>query len=357
MEHRDSPEASRHAVPDDARFTPCSTGHVERIVRLLHEHYPQRTVDECRAALAGMYGCSSWEQFLAAAQRDAPSRFDEDETRETVEARFRHHYRTLLAGLGGVTAEMTRAAGSLDEELLAPAKDSIIKRYDPAFHRKRAERAHHAYHVAYAREVLLVARPTARDRLAIAEDDEGVDLSLRVELLPNALGAWLGHHRPHLAASVRHATGLRVRQHAQADLLNFSLCWGEVCAFHAAEIPTALQIYPVALCAKWYAWNACMDTDRLAGGHAVPDVCTAYAQNYAQAQRAVSDPLMAMQLRFMLAQPREDFRLLSPSAREQQMRAGYVLVKRHLQDAAATHPVRGFFSKPAWGRAERAVVH
>jgi hypothetical protein len=170
---------------------------------------------------------------------------------------------------------------------------------------------------------------------------------VRVELLPRTLVIWLEHQRPRFTGLADRMAALRVRQRSQCDLLTFAFLWGEACVSHPADIPEALQIYPLALCAKWYAWNACGEVAR-ASAVTEPRLL---AQRKQPAAAVALDPTLDCQLALLRAQPREDVAALSVPARERQMEAGYALVRQHMRDAASSQPVCDFISKPAWSAA------
>ncbi|MGE5522500.1 MAG: hypothetical protein ACM3SS_02210, partial [Rhodospirillaceae bacterium] len=198
-----------------------------------------------------------------------------------------------------------------------------------------------------AQQVIAEVRPTGREPLVIPRDDDELELGLRVDLLPRALKSWLAHHRPLLERWSSMMGGLRVRQRCPADLLDFSFAWGELCLLHGTDIPKALQIYPIALCAQWYAWLWCLTAPSLTSHLAVLDDSSADDEQRSRARRTVQAALREEEARFLLAQPREDFRSLSPSAREQQMHAGYAIVRRYMSDAAAERTIKTILAKPS----------
>lgn len=334
-----------------SRYTPSSNGAVERIVRLFNQYYPRRTASECRELLALLYGHPSWALLEAAIASDAPSAWDEDETAERVHARREDQCRFVLEHFGGVTPEATASAGRIEKELNAAGMLSISKRHDPYWRRQRIERARHAYNVAYARHAVLEIRPTAKDRLAIPANDDTLHMSLRLDLLPRAIVFWLEHQRPRLNGLADRIAALHARQHSQCDILNFAFVWGEACISHPTEIPEALQVYPLALCAKWYAWNACAEL------LPAPDAAEAgvILHGTVSALPGALDPALEHQRTLLRAQPREDAAQLSPMVRERQIAAGYGIMRQHMQDAASASPNCHFISKPAWsGKAAAA---
>ena len=303
-------------MTDLVRFTP-TMGHAERTVRLLQDHYPKKTPGECQEALARMYGHCDWESLQRAGRSaDASSDFDESEAPEVASARFQQQYEMALAHLAGMTDEMMLAAQELDQEVLSSGADSISKRYHSAFNQKRLERARYAHHLAYARHVILEIRPTGREAADIPKDRDDIELSFRVDLLPRALKAWFSHHRPLQRDWADRVGQMRVRQHCATDLLKFSFCWGEFCLHDAVDIPLGLQLFPLALCAKWFAWLTCSKAPRLQSALAVLAASRADEARRRRAEKAVTDAIHDEEMRFILAQPREDFRSFSPSARE-----------------------------------------
>lgn len=322
-------------------YTPGSTAALERVVRLLDQYFPRRTASECRDYVALMYGHESWSVLETAAMCGEPSTCDEDETAECVEARRRHQTRVALECFAGATEAAASAAARIEKDLAAAGGLSISRRHDPYWRRQRAERARYAYSVAYAKHAVLEIRPSARERLHIPPDDQGLHMSVRVELLPRTLMIWLEHQRPRLNGLADRIAASRVRQRSQCDLLNFAFLWGEACVSHPADIPEALQIYPLALCARWYGWN--MST--LLQSASEPPALT---QRKAPEHDRASDPTLDDQHALLRAQPREDVAALSLPVRERQMAAGYSLLRQHMQDAAASQPICHFISKPAW---------
>lgn len=330
------------------RFTPAME-HAERAVRLLHGYYPERALGECREALARMYGHSDWGSLQLAVQgNETAGDFDENEAPEVVTARFQRHYDVALAHLAGVTDERMRAAQELDQEVLLTGADAIGKRYHPAFNQKRLERARYAFNLAYARHVILEIRPTGRQAADIPKDRYDIELGFRVDLLPRALKAWLSHHRPLLREWADRIGAMRVRQHAATDLLNFSFNWGELCLYHGVDIPQGLQIYPLALCAKWFSWLICSKAPPLQSALAMLGTSGADEAERRRAEKVVTDAIHEEEVRFILAQPREDFRSLSPSAREQQMNAGFATVRRCMSDAATEYTVEEIMTRAFW---------
>jgi hypothetical protein len=331
-----------------ARFTP-SLAHAERTVRLLTHYYPKKTSAECQEALAGMYGHADWGSLQSMLQnRDALSAFDEDVAPEIVGARFQQQYDVALARLAGMTDETMLAAQALDQEVLSTDLDSISKRYHPAFNGKRRERARYAWNLSYTRHAILEIRPTARDAVEIAKDRDDIEMSFRVDLLPRALKAWLSHHRPLLREWGERIGEMPVRQHAPTDLLNFSFLWGEVCLDCAVEIPKPLQIYPVALCAKWFAWIACSRAPHVQRALTLLGTAGAAEAAKERAEKLVADTIRDEEARFILAQPREDFRSHSASAREQHINAGYAMVRRCISNAATESTVKDIMTRTFW---------
>jgi hypothetical protein len=334
--------------PNDA-FHPPSIAHAERAAHLMNERYRRRTAAECRHALARMYGHAGWDALCAAlAGGAAASAFDEEADDETVAGRRERQRDVALVWLAGVDESAAREARELDAALLTHASHSISQRYDPLYNGKRLERARYAYNLAYAAQVIDEVRPTAREGLDIPRDDDGVELPLRVDLLPRALKSWLCHHRPLLERWAGMIGGMRVRQRCPAELLDFSFAWGELCLQHGVNIPKALQIYPVSLCAQWYAWLACVQSPQLQHDLARLDDERADEGVRFRARAKVRAAIQEEEARFLLMQPREDFRFLSPSARQQQMHAGHAAVKRYMSEAATEHTIKTILAKPSW---------
>jgi hypothetical protein len=326
------------------RYTPTTPGALERMVKLLNQYYPRCTTVECRESLASMYGYDSWSMLETAATRGDSSAYDEDETDDRVTARRNHQTHMVLMHCGGVTKEDASAAARIDKDLAAAGGISISRRHDPFWRRQRVVRARYAYNAAYARHAIDEIRPSARDRHAIPIDDQGLHMSVRVDLLPRALVIWLERQRPRMGGLADRMAAMRMRQHSQCDLLNFAFAWGEACISHPTDIPEALQLYPLVLCATWYGWNA------YAG--AVPAVPVIQrrlpGQQKAPSAGLVVDPTLEHQQVLLRAQPREDVAAVSVAVRERQMEAGYALLRPHIQDAAASQPICSFISKPAW---------
>jgi len=328
-----------HRAPDGATgvhaasYTPFDMDAAARMADVLRHYYPHRTRDECRAAVAHMYGHADWCGLEAKVVRGPASRYDEDEPRDVVESRCRLQYESALACLAGVTDETKTAAARLEEEMATSAGASIGRRYDPMQIGRRIARARFAYDLVYAAYAVLEVRPTARERLPIADNDEAVPLTQRVDLFPRALPEWLRHHRPYLLPYAKRIAELRVRQHCVTDLMRFSFLWGELCAHHSASIPKPLQIYPVAACTQWLARVSPLHAGKAAGA----SVMSGLAPAAERLQRSVPTSVRPDEeaTRFILAQPRDDLRLLSASAREQQMRAGHALLRRPMEDAAS----------------------
>lgn len=321
-------------------YTPESGEALGRIVGLIREYYPNRSLTECRELLALMYGHASWLALATAAARGEPSLPDEEAPAARVIARRAHQYRVLLTHFGGITAAAEASAAQIDRELAAASPSSITLRHDPRWRRQRIERARCAFGVAYARHALEDIRPSARARRATPVDDESVHLSLRIELLPHALGHWIEQQRPRLAPVAAALAGRRVRQHAPCDLLDFAFLWGEACVRHPNEIPEPLQVYPLALCAKWYAWNG------------VAQFVTGYLQEAAGgsprprlAAPGGLDPTAELQRELLRAQPREDLAEATPAARDRHIEAGYVHLRAALAEAAAARPVHHFIAR------------
>ena len=336
------------SVENLAGFTP-PLAHADRTVRLLQRYYPQRTFAECSVALARMYGHADWEDLNRAIQGGgAASAFDEAVPPEVVGARFQQHYDVVLGGLAGVSDESMLAAQALDQEVLSTAPDSISRRYHPDFNEKRLQRARYAWNLSYARHAILEIRPTAREAVDIPQDRDDIELSFRVDLLPRALKAWLSHHRPLLRDWGECIGQIPVRQHAATDLLNFSYRWGEVCLDCTVDIPKPLQIYPVALCAKWFAWITCSRAPDLQRALVLLGASSAADGRRKRAEKLVTDTIRDEEARFILAQPREDFRSHSPSAREQHINAGYAIVRRAMSDAASESTVKEIMTRTFW---------
>jgi hypothetical protein len=296
-----------------------------------------------------MYGHADWTSLQRSVQDgEAVSEFDEDVPPEIVGARFQQHYDIALAALVGITDDAMLAAQQLDQEVLSTDLDSISKRYHPGFNEKRLERARYAWNLSYTRHAILEIRPTARDAVEIPKDRDDIELSFRVDLLPRALKAWLSHHRPLLREWGERIGQMPVRQHAATDLLDFSFRWGEACLDCAVEIPKPLQIYPVALCAKWFAWIACSRAPHVQRALALLGTAGAGGAEKKRAGKLVADTIRDEEARFILAQPREDFRSHSTSAREQQINAGYAIVRRCINDAATESTVKEIITRTYW---------
>jgi len=338
-------EHGRLSAVDGARFIP-TFAHLERVLGLLQHYYPRRTAGECRHALAVMYGHERWDALESAGRTAAaPSAFDEDAELQVVGARFQQQYDAVLALLAGIGDDAMVAAQELDQEVFAVDPDSISRRYRPEFNEKRLERARFARGLAYARQVVLQIRPTAQESAAIPPDREDIELNYRIDLLPRALRSWLAHHRPLLRTWGERIAAMEVRQHATTDLLDFSFTWGEACLDCPAEIPKPLQLYPIVLSAKWFAWIACSRTLRLQGAFTVLRNERSAEQDRKRASALISEAMLEEEARFILAQPREDFRSHSPSAREQHIHAGYALVRRWMDEAATRSTVRDIMSR------------
>lgn len=158
------------SVDERARFTPVPA-HAERILGMLRRYYPRHTEETCRQALAAMYGHESWSTLEAAAgSTGTGSAYDEEVEIEVVGARFQQQLDVVFARLGGISDEAMVAAQELDQEVFAVDRDSISRRYRPEFNGKRIERARYACGLAYARQVVLQMRPTARESVPIPAD-------------------------------------------------------------------------------------------------------------------------------------------------------------------------------------------
>jgi hypothetical protein len=347
--HVEHEEETTHAeAPDPALYMPPTIGHAERVARGLIGRYRKKTLSECQHAVARMYGHASWTLLQSSlAVGAAASRYDEDETSNVVHARRERHRDVTLVWLAGVNEESGRAARSLDQLLLGHGAHTISQRYDPSYNQKRIDRARHAYNIAYAHHVVAELRPTGREPLDIPRNDDEVDLALRVDLLPRALKSWLAHHRPLLDRWGVMLGDMPVRQRCPTELLDFSFAWGELCLLHGADIPKALQVYPIALCAQWYAWLACLAAPSLRKDIAVLESAGADDELRKRSQQAMQQAIREEEERFLLAQPREDLRTLSASARQQQMHAGYAVLRRAMSDAAAEYTIKAILAKPS----------
>lgn len=320
----------------------------ERAAQRLRERYRRRSVAECQHAVARMYGHASWQALeRAVAAGAAPGACDEDEHEAVVIARRARQCDVALVWLAGVDEAAAREGLALDRVLLQ-VPHSIGRRYDPRYSQQRLDRARYAYHLAYAARAVAEARPTARGGWDIPPDDDELELALRVDLMPHALRAWLAHHRPVLERWSGMIGAMRVRQRCTTELLDFSFAWGELCLTHAVDIPKALQVYPLALCAQWYAWLACLEAPALKADLALLERADIDAAQRKRAQLAVQSAIREEEARFLLAQPREDLRSLSPSARQQQMHAGHSTLRRYMADAAAEHTIKTILAKPSW---------
>ncbi len=336
------------AASDAAPFIPHDMPQAERAAQRLRERYRRRSFAECQHAVARMYGHAGWQALeRAVAAATAPSAFDDDEDETVVLARRARQCDVALVWLAGVDEAAAREAQALDQVLLQVPR-SIGQRYDPLYSQRRLDRARYAYHVAYAARAVAEARPTARGARDIPPDDEELELALRVDLLPHALRAWLAHHRPVLERWSGMIGAMRVRQRCATELLDFSFAWGELCLRHAVDIPKALQIYPLALCAQWYAWLTCLEVPALRVDLALLESADSDSAQCKRAQLVVQSAIRDEEARFLLAQPREDLRSLSWSARRQQMHAGHATVRRYMADAAAEHAIKTILAKPSW---------
>jgi hypothetical protein len=331
-----------------APFIPTGA-QLDRTLRSLQEYYPQRADGVVRDTVARMYGHAEWSALQSAMQcGESPGAVDEEVAREVANARFQRQYDAILAGLADITDAVMLAAQALDQELLAVNRDSISGRYDPACNEKRLQRARYAWNLLYARHVVLDVKPAARNAAEFAPDREDIDLSFRVDLLPRALQSWLAHHRPLLRHWGERIGQMTVRQHAPTDLLAFSYAWGEACLECAVEIPRPLQVYPIALSAKWYGWIACTRIPRLQNAFAELRSDASSEEERGRARGAIAEAIQEEEARFLLAQPREDFRGHSASAREQHIHAGYALVRRWMSEAATRSTVREIVGRNAW---------
>ncbi|HEY9447479.1 MAG TPA: hypothetical protein VIQ62_10435 [Burkholderiales bacterium] len=349
--HGDDKNNPLHAAApvNPAHYTPPTLEHADRVIQRLMRHYRKKTTVECREALAAMYGHADWQsmQSAIAAGTDA-SPYDEHAASHVVQARERQQYDAVLVHLGGMTDGVLQAARKLDQVVLSSTVHTLSQRHDLQYNQRRLERARYAYHIVYAKEVVHEVRPSGSEALAIPVDDDEIDLILRVDLLPRALEAWLAHHRPLLKRWGAIVGRIPVRQRCPTELLDFAHAWGELALMHAVDIPKALQVYPLVLCAKWYAWLACLSAPALQADLAVLDAPRAAEDARSRARRALSDAIGEEEARFLLTQPREDFRALSSSAREQQMKAGHAALRRWMSDAATEHTVRNILTSPSW---------
>ena len=306
-------------------------GHAERLAEGLHARYRNKSMAACRRVVAALLGHEDWSGLQAAvAGGGVPDRPDDEVAADVANARRRHQLEVALRWLGGLDDDAQRDAARLDRERLS-GPPTISQRYDPHYNDKRLRRARYAFERLYAEWTIDEIAPTGRP-VAIPEDDPEIDLIWRVELLPQTLGARLAHHRPQFERWADMIGRLRVRQRCLTELLAFAHAWGEFTLAHGADIPRGLQVYPIALCARWYAWQRCARTSTLRiVGHDMPTDRDAAALHAA---------IREAEEYFLLGQPREDFRALSPSAREQQMRAGHTAVRRCMLDTAARHTLR-----------------
>lgn len=314
-------------APHRALFTPPSIGHAERVAHGLLERYSGKPLTACQHIAALLFGYPDWltlESAIASGTR--ASRYDDEERAETVHARREHQSAVGRMHLAGVSDETALVAERLDRELLTGGKHRISQRYDPMYNTKRLERAHYAFNLLYAECTLDEVWPTSRTAAVIPDNDDRIELLWRVELLPVTLRDWLYHHRPGLEHWADTIGKLRVRQRCATELLMFASTWGEFTIEHGATIPHGLQVYPVALSARWYAWLLCDSAP----------TSSVLGKGAAEAQSpALQAAIREAEMRFLLAQPREDFRAISASAREQQMRAGHTAVRRCMSEASA----------------------
>lgn len=332
-------------------YTPASSAELERVLKLLQRYYPRRTAGECRETLALMYGHESWTLLETAAICGEPSAYDDEEAEALVAARREHHLSVAHRHLAGATEAAAITAARIEKDLATAGGLSISMRHDPYWRRQRVERARYACDLAYARHAVDEIRPTAREPLAMPPDDQGLHASVRVELLPRALALWLERQRPRFDGLVDRIAAIRVRQHSQCDLLGFAFQWGEACVARPTEIPEALQIYPLALCAKWYGWNACgLEARAPVSGPGL------LAQRKFEPAASIADPTLGHQLALLRAQPREDVAAMSVPMRERQMAAGYALLGAHMREAAAAQPICRFIAKPAYAAVARRAA-
>lgn len=342
-------DAPARQAPEPHRYTPPAMSHAERVALQLHERYRRKTLSDCRHAAARMYGYADWTALEAAVAAGAePACPDEDLEEVLVRVRRERQRDIALVWLAGVDDDTARAAQVLEQALLTQAPHTISQRYDPLYNRKRLDRARYAYNLAYAGRVVVEVRPTALQPLDIPRDDPEIELGLRVDLLPRALKLWLAQHRPLLERWSCMIGAMRVRQRCATELLDFSYAWGELCLLHGVTIPKSLQVYPIALCAQWYGWLACLDDPALRDELALLERAGAHDPRRERAQQVVTSAIRREEERFMLAQPREDFRSLSRSAREQQMNAGHAAVRRYMAEAASEHTIKSILTRPSW---------
>ena len=163
------------------------------------------------------------------------------------------------------------------------------------------------------------------------------------------------HQRPLLGSAARELGRQAVRQRAATDLIRFAFRWGELCLFHAMDIPQALQIYPIALCSKWYGWAAATARSDLESAFTMLQQENPTREEAAAAEKLIDRALHEEEARFVLAQPREDFRALSVSAKEQQMRAGYAILRHFMEDAASESTIKHILAKPFFAAMAHSV--
>lgn len=333
----------------DYAYTPESGPALARVVSALHQHYPRRTVGECRELVALMFGYESWLLLETAAMCGDASLPDDDETVQRVAARRSRQYRILLTHFGGGATPADAEQDGIGAE---PSHGfSIARRHDMHWRRQRIEHARCAYHLVYARHVIDEIKPSGRDGGTVAGDDDSLHLSLRVELLPRALMTWVEQQRPRLAGLAERMAGVQVRQHSQCDALNFAFLWGEACITHPTQIPEMIQAYPLALCAKWYAWNAAA---QLVAGH-LSLAPSLMRDGRLPLPPLLADPTLEYQRTLLRAQPREDLASLPAAIRERQVDAGYALLRPYLEQAAAASTPGPVHAPRLWGTAARAL--
>jgi hypothetical protein len=342
------------SLPVAARYVPAPD-HAARIAQRLHGYYRNKNLSDCQAALACMFGHADWRELCVAAAREPASAHDEAAAPEIVHAREQQQHEAVLVHLGDMTDEAMLDAQRLDQAVLSAASHSIGLRYDAERNRRRIQRARYAREIAYAKHVVRELRPSARAVPAVPADDDEIELVLRVDLLPRALTAWLTHHRPLLERWSAIVGGMRVRQRCATELIDFAFAWGELCLEHNIDVPKALQVYPIALSARWYAWVTCLGSPSLQRELAVLDRQSSPEGAKQRARDLVSQAIREEEARFLLAQPREDFRMLSASAREQQMYAGHAAIRRYMSAAATSHTMKDILSSPAWANLTPAM--
>jgi hypothetical protein len=226
-------------------FTPCiphSIDRAKRVAKRLNKIFDQKTLAQCQAATAKLFGHKDWhalEQAIASDQAPGPN--DEDLSDAEHEKRIKAQFRIACTDLGEIDldSDTTRPRvespkGPMTDEMLAEhllAEENILE--------KRLRAAMCRFRIYYALDAVSSIRPTSKSPNFKDHYIKGASISCDEDdfkHIPARIGLWWHRnipHQPEVASAIR---GFKLDPEDRFSIMQFGGYWGELCHYYSRTI-------------------------------------------------------------------------------------------------------------------------